>query len=190
MIYCSLGTVTNEDLEYCDAFFKKMLIVCSQNPQYKIILSVGKYYNINKLFPIPINLYVFQQVPQIDLLTRCDLMITHGGMNTITECVFAGVPMLVYPLSPNWDQPGNAARIVYHGLGLKGNMKRDNAKNISAKIHALIENYGNYKENVLKMKAKFEEMNNSKEAVNIIEGLIKDHEFKINCPLPENSLVI
>lgn len=179
LIYCSLGTVTKEHLKYCEAFYKKMLAVCSQNPQYKIILSVGKYYNINKLFPIPANLYVFQQVPQIDLLTRCDLMITHGGMNTITECVFAGVPMLVFPLSPHWDQPGNAARVVYHGLGLKGDIKQDGAKRISGNIKSLIENYGAYKENVRKMKVKFDEMNNSKEAVNIIEGLIKDSNFKL-----------
>ena len=190
LIYCSLGTVTNAEMNSCDTFFKKIVGVCNQNPHYKIILSVGKYYDIDHLTSIPANLYVFQQVPQIDLLSHCDLMINHGGINSISECVFAGVPMLAYPLSPNWDQNGCAARIVYHGLGLKGNIKRDNVKNISAKILTLIENHGTYKENVLKMRAKFEEMNNSKEAVNIIEGLIKDYEFKIKCPLPENSLVM
>ncbi len=84
--------------------------------------------------------------------------------------------MLVYPLSRKWDQPGNSARVVYHGLGLRGRIESDSAKTISKKINQLIENYQYYKDNVLRMKQKFEEKNNSTEVVNIIESIINSHE--------------
>ena len=54
-------------------------------------------------------MYVFQQVPQLHLLTHCDLMITLGGMNSIEECIEMEVPMLVCPMSLKTDQLGNSA---------------------------------------------------------------------------------
>ena len=176
VIYVSLGTVSNYDIGRCTKFYTRMTQVARQLPHHLFVLSTGKFFEVNKLLPIPNNVMVFESIPQVDLLQRCDFMITHGGMNSITECVFCGIPMLVYPLSRNWDQPGNSARVVYHGLGLCGRIERDSAKKISKKINQLIENYQYYKDNVLRMKQKFEEKNNSTEVVNIIESIINSHE--------------
>ena len=85
------------------------------------------------------------------------MMITHGGMNSITECIFRQIPMLVYPLNRNWDQPGNAARIVFHGLGMSGNISRDSSRQIYKKINQIRENYSRYKMHLDKMKKKIEE---------------------------------
>jgi UDP:flavonoid glycosyltransferase YjiC (YdhE family) len=54
--------------------------------------------------------------PQQEMLKRATLMITHGGLGSIKECIYFGVPMLVYPFDT--DQPANAARVAFHGLGL------------------------------------------------------------------------
>lgn len=62
--------------------------------------------------------------------------------------------MLVYPLDRNWDQPGNAARVVYHGMGLKGNICWDTSGSIQRKIERIWVHYDFYKENVRKMKAR------------------------------------
>lgn len=172
MIYCSLGTITQGFQSRKKRFLLEMIKVATQYPSDLFVLSVGKDFNINELFPISENMYVFEFVPQVDLLQYCDIMITHGGMNTITECIFCEVPMLVYPLSPYWDQPGNSARVVYHGLGLNGKINKDSAKNISNKLNRIKSNYSLYKMNVLAMKAKFEEKNNSTEVVKIIENIL------------------
>jgi len=171
IIYCSLGTVTDAEIKLCDIFFQRIVEVCNANPHYQLILSIGKYYNATRLLPKPVNLYIFQQVPQIDLLSHADLMINHGGINSISECIFAGVPMLAFPLSPHWDQNGCAARVVYHNLGLRGNIKRDGANSISKKIDFIFANYDRYKQSVLKMRSKFDILNNSTGAACIIEDI-------------------
>lgn len=70
---------------------------------------MGKYHNTSYLLPCPSNMYVFQHLPQLHLLSYCDLMVTLGGMNSIAECIEKEVPMLVCPLSLKSDQLGNSA---------------------------------------------------------------------------------
>src|SRR5690606_4742340 len=64
------------------------------------------------------------------------------------ECLSAHVPMIVYPLSLQWDQPGGAARVYYHNLGVIGNVRRDKYKAISAKIHFLFAHLAEYQGNI------------------------------------------
>jgi UDP:flavonoid glycosyltransferase YjiC (YdhE family) len=58
---------------------------------------------------------VVSSAPQIELLKRAVLCITHAGLNTTLESLGQGVPMVAIPIG--YDQPGVAARIAYHGAG-------------------------------------------------------------------------
>ncbi len=176
IIYASMGTVSRYDLSRCSRFFKRLVKVADKNKNDLFILSTGKFFDINLMLPSPNNLLVFESVPQVDLLQRCDIMITHGGMNSITECVFCEVPMLVFPLSRNWDQPGNSARVIFHQLGLRGRIEQDSAEAISRKLNIIKNNYDYYKGNIIKMKREFELQNNSTEVVSIIESIIANYE--------------
>ncbi len=182
IIYCSMGTITKSDLKRCNVFFQRMVKVARYNPFDLVILSTGEHFDINTLLPLPENMLVFEHLPQIDLLQKCDIMITHGGMNSITECVFCEVPMLVYPLSRHWDQPGNSARVVYHSLGLRGRIEKDSVNKISNKLNLIKMNYDSYKDNVVKMKRQFEKENNSNQIVEIILNTVKDHKNEKNTP--------
>jgi UDP:flavonoid glycosyltransferase YjiC (YdhE family) len=153
-------------------FFKKIRLVAQQNSTDLFVLSTGKGLDIGEIFPAPDNLYVFDYVPQVDLLQYCDIMITHGGINSITECVFYGVPTLNYPLSLEWDQPGCAARATYHKVGLMGKINKDSAKTISQKLNKIKTNYDFFKKNVTDMREKFKEKNNSNEIIEIINRII------------------
>lgn len=175
VIYCSLGSQNRLYLKKVNRFFFRLMQVARKNPNDLFVLSVGEDYDIGQLFPVPDNLYAFRNLPQADLLKYCDIMLNHGGMNSITECIFRGVPALIYPLSSQWDQPGNAARVVYHRLGLKGNISRDSSVTITRKLNHLKRNYTTYKTNVLLMRDRFEEKNNSKKALEIIESIIKQN---------------
>jgi UDP:flavonoid glycosyltransferase YjiC (YdhE family) len=56
-------------------------------------------------------------VPQPALLPLVDAVITHGGNNTVTECLHFGKPMVLLPLF--WDQYDNAQRMDELGLGVR-----------------------------------------------------------------------
>jgi zeaxanthin glucosyltransferase len=54
-------------------------------------------------------------LPQVTLLRHAALAVTHGGNNSVTEALTAGVPLLVLPLST--DQFAGAAALERTGLG-------------------------------------------------------------------------
>src|SRR5262249_6850412 len=53
--------------------------------------------------------------PQLDLIRRSALTISHGGLNTALESLAQGVPMVVLPVT--YDQPGVGARVEWAGVG-------------------------------------------------------------------------
>ena len=153
IIYCFSSTIMGFE-KRSEIIFKKIKDICLRNPQFVFILSVGKRHNTSYLLPLLPNMYVFQQVPQLHLLSHCDLMITLGGMNSIAECIEKKVPMLVCPLSLKSDQLGNSARVVYHKLGLRANIKWDSSRKIEKRIVQILENQAALKRNLAVMKEK------------------------------------
>ena len=176
IVYCSMGTLAGLRRNKVDIFFRRMLKVVNLNPLFLFILATGKSFNVEDLYPIPKNLFVFESVPQIHLLKYCDIMITHGGASSLAECVMNEVPMIVFPFMKQTDIPSNSARVVFHKIGLRGNIKKDSAKKIGLKINHLKSNYDYYLGNIREMKKKFEVKNNSTEVITIIESIIENHE--------------
>jgi zeaxanthin glucosyltransferase len=52
--------------------------------------------------------------PQLELLRRATLTITHAGLNTALESLTQGVPMIAIPIAN--DQPGVASRLEWLGV--------------------------------------------------------------------------
>jgi zeaxanthin glucosyltransferase len=172
LIYCSLGTVTAEFLKVCTRFFRHIAKVCSENPNIRIILSVGTFFNISDIKSIPKNLYVFDKVPQLDLLQKCDMVINHGGMNTIYECIMTGKPMVIFPLSLTWDQNGCAARVVYHQIGVRGVIRKSTPKSIAALLGKVIVDEDLYRRNLKKLKSNF--VDKSAYTLELIDHILKE----------------
>jgi MGT family glycosyltransferase len=92
LIYISLGTVNNDAL----GFYKACFEAFGGGPQ-QVVLSVGKRTPLDALGEIPANFIVRPHVPQLQVLQRAALFITHGGMNSVHEGLYYHVPLVVVP---------------------------------------------------------------------------------------------
>jgi UDP:flavonoid glycosyltransferase YjiC (YdhE family) len=81
---------------------------------HRIIVSMGPQHQELHLHE---NMIGEEFVPQTSVLPLVDLVITHGGNNTVTESLYFGKPMIVLPLF--WDQHDNAQRVQETGFGVR-----------------------------------------------------------------------
>jgi MGT family glycosyltransferase len=110
LIYASLGRLVNG---LNDVY--KHILEAVEPMDVQVVFSLGKNTNPENLGPIPSNTIVVRSAPQIELLKRAALCITHAGLNTALEALAQGVPIVAIPIA--YDQPGVAARIAHHGTG-------------------------------------------------------------------------
>jgi len=111
LIYASMGTLVNHQHHV----YRTILEAVKTVPGTQLVLSVGGETSLDELGSIPPNAIVVPKAPQIELLKRAVLCVTHAGLNTTLEALAQGVPMVAIPIT--FDQPGVAARIAYHGVG-------------------------------------------------------------------------
>jgi uncharacterized protein (TIGR00661 family) len=90
------------------------VIGCLAATPYRYIVSKGPLHEEIELAP---NMTGAEFLPQTSVIPLCQLVITHGGNNTVTECLHYGKPMIVLPLF--WDQYDNAQRMHELGLGIR-----------------------------------------------------------------------
>lgn len=107
-IFLSMGSLASGDV----ALMKRLVGILAKS-KHSFIVSRGQNWDKYELAP---NMVGEKFVPQLSILPEIDLIITHGGNNTITECFYYGVPgFIVCPIFS--DQYDNAQRIEERGLG-------------------------------------------------------------------------
>lgn len=169
VVYCSLGTMASRYHNH-EKFLHRVLSVFKANPQWVLIVCVENDQlrrDLNRIRAS--NTFVVKKVPQLELLSNyADAMIHHGGLNSINECIQTGTPMLVCPGSKDLDQPGNGARIAYHGIGIKCSLTAHESR-IQSGIEQLLTN-PIFKENIENLYRKIVAGDSSENQINIIES--------------------
>ncbi|WP_266168879.1 nucleotide disphospho-sugar-binding domain-containing protein [Dyella subtropica] len=128
LLYCSLGTLLYLPLQRHRELLQAMIDAAAELPGWQLVMATGSYVHPDELTGYPAGAIVMSRVPQLQILQRAALMITHAGANSVHECVYFGVPSVLLPIA--FDQPGCAARMVYHGLGVLGDPRRATAADI------------------------------------------------------------
>ena len=131
VIYISLGTI----VKGAKKFFRQCIEAFRDEP-VDVIISAGKEFEAKRLKNIPSNVHIYFSVPQIEVLRMADVFITHGGMNSISEALVHGVPMIVIPFMA--DQPVNARQIENLGLGKRMDYKTIHAQTLRETVLSVL----------------------------------------------------
>ena len=81
--------------------------------------------------------------------------------------------MLSFPLTYKWDQPGASARVVFHKIGLMGNIKKESVRSLKSMIDKMIANKSEFKEKLRQMRKRIESLQVSE--INVIEEFIESY---------------
>jgi len=109
VVYASLGTTRKSE----PGMFPLIAEACG-GLNLQLIISLGGRRDPEIFANLPGNPVVVREAPQLELIRRAEIVITHGGLNTVLETLMEGKPMLVIPKF--FDQPAVAARLEWLGV--------------------------------------------------------------------------
>lgn len=134
---------------------------------YRVIMVVGESTNIAALGKVPANIEVVQRADQMAALAVADVFVTHCGMNSVNEALYYGVPMVLFPQTP--EQSGVANRTKEVGAGLF--LANDNTESIRKAVDTVLQN-SSYKKAADTLSVSFHNQGGAVAAANLIEKVI------------------
>ena len=170
LVYCSLGSQSFKGAREAYAVVARAV---RDRSDWQVVLTVGDDLLSDELSELPPHVVLVPRAPQLAMLRRASVMITHGGLNGVKEAIIFGVPLVVVLLEGGReaDQPMNAARVVYHGLGVKADTRRLSAETVASLVERVLAD-PSFKERVAAMGKKFREAEDACRGVRIVEMLL------------------
>jgi zeaxanthin glucosyltransferase len=164
LIYASLGSIQNTKSE----IFHCISAAC-QDLDVQLVITHGGGMGEAGVQKLPGSPLVVEYAPQLKVLAKASLTITHAGMNTTLDSLSYGVPLVAIPIT--FEQPGTGARIRWTGVGEVIPLERLNVSRLQAAIQrVLTEKF--YREKALKIQQSIQQAGGVKRATNIIEQAI------------------
>ena len=157
-----MGTILNGRADV----FRTNIAALDKNKGLQLVLSIGDQIDPHQLGPTPKNAIIVKRAPQLELLKRASVCITHGGLNTVLESLAQGVPQVAIPVS--YDQPGIAARIAHHRTGVVTSLDKLTADHLSTLLSGVLD-IPVYRNNAHRLQRAIAEANGLPAAVDIIE---------------------
>lgn len=163
LVYISMGTVNNDMLPLYQACIEAV-----KGTHWQVILSVGDQVDAGKLQKLSENVFVHSTVDQIAVLEKADAFLTHCGMNSASEGLYFGVPLVMLPQTS--EQGGVAARVEQLGAGLR--LKKTTPEVIRGTLETVM-NDPSYRDNVKKIAESFRASGGAKAAADCIEDCLR-----------------
>lgn len=135
----------------------------------QLVISLGGGLDPEALANLPGNPLVVKYAPQLELLQKASLNITHAGLNTTLESLSYGVPMVAIPVTD--DQPGVTARIAWTGVGELVTLSRLNVNKMQKTIEKVLKEQS-YKQNAVRLQEAIRRTKGVYRAVDIIEQAV------------------
>jgi MGT family glycosyltransferase len=162
LVYASMGTLQNGILRT----FRMIAEACA-GLGLQLVISLGGGQDPALLEDLPGDPIVVGYAPQLDLIQRSALTISHGGLNTVLESLTRGVPMVVLPVA--YDQPGVGARVEWSGVGRSIPVGRLTVERLRSAVHTVLDAPA-YRERATKLQSSIEAADGLNRAAVLIEG--------------------
>jgi zeaxanthin glucosyltransferase len=167
LIYASLGTFQNG----FDAIFRTIAKACA-GLDAQLLISLGGGLHPEQLGPLAGAPLVVRFAPQLEILKRAAVVITHAGINTVLESLSEGVPLVAVPLGN--DQPGVAARVKARGAGVVVSRHRLNPPRLRRAVLRVLED-GRYAKAAKELQQSIRQMDGPGRAAELIEQALHLH---------------
>jgi zeaxanthin glucosyltransferase len=171
LVYASLGTLQNGS----ETLFRSIAAACA-NLDVRLVISLGGGRDPEQLGPLAGDPLVVRYAPQLEIVKRAAVVITHAGLNTTLESLAEGVPLVCVPLGN--DQPGVAARVTARGAGVVVPRHRLNPERLRSAVRKVLEDE-RYRGNARAVQAAMNRVNGLERAAEIIESVLQ-----IGIPVP------
>ena len=162
-IYISMGTV-NQNRE----FYRNCINVLAPTG-WQVIISMGT--NTDHFEDLPENIQVYESVDQMAVLSIADAFITHCGMNSASEGLYYGVPLVLFPQTPEQNAVARRAEELGAGVRLKSIAEEDVLDALTKVI-----NEPQYKAGAEKVSESFKACGGAAEAKDFLEQIAAEHE--------------
>lgn len=136
LIYASMGTIMNGRADV----FRTIAAGVANHQGTQLVLSIGDRLDPKEIGPVPGNAIIVNQAPQLELLKRASVCITHAGLNTVLESLAQGVPQLAIPVT--FEQPGIAARIAAKRTGVTMSFADLTSEHLSTLLDEVLNCFG------------------------------------------------
>lgn len=146
VVYISLGTVFNQNIEFFNLCFEAFADIDAS-----FVVSIGHDNQLEDFNAIPSNFTVAHVVPQTELLQHTTLFLTHAGMNSTNEAMLMEVPMLAFPQSA--DQPVVARQIEKLLVGRQLQLENITAHDLKQIVLNMLDEIPSYQRNIRKVKS-------------------------------------
>ena len=157
-----MGTVLNENIR-----FYENCIQAFRDFDGEVIISAGVSTDLSLFHNLPENISVYPRVNQMEILANTDVFLTHCGMNSISESLYMGVPVVMYPQTG--EQRAVAKRTFEMGAGIY--LKDDSRETIRNTVMQVLDNCA-YQKAAVKMKENFRSCPGAAGAADFIEKII------------------
>jgi zeaxanthin glucosyltransferase len=162
LIYASMGTLQNG----LESVFRAIAEAAAPRRNVQLVLSIGGHLDLEQIGPLPCNAVVVRHSPQLELLKRASVCITHAGLNTVLEALAHGVPKVAIPITV--DQPGVAARIAEKKTGLVVSLNELTPSRLSLLLDQVL-NDSTYRDKARYFQKVIADTNGLSKAANLLE---------------------
>ncbi len=171
LIYASLGSVQNTK----GNVFRCIAEAC-QDLDIQLVITHGGGMSEAEARTLPGSPLVVEYAPQVEVLSRASLTVTHGGMNTVLDSLSFGVPLVAIPIT--FEQPGTGARIRWTKTGEVIPVSRLSVTRLKQAIRQVLTD-SSYAENAQIVQRSIQKAGGVKRAVDIIEKCVKIEKLTV-----------